>query len=113
MHKCSERALVPHQGIKAWIELEDNAKPRFHKARPVSYAFHPKVAAELQHLVDQGILSKVDWSEWAAPIAPVGKKTTDKVRICGDFKVTVNPIIHADQYPLPHIDDIFASLTHL
>ncbi len=98
--------------IKAPIELEDNAKPRFHKARPVPYALCPKVEAELQNLVDQGILTKVDWSECATPIAPAGKKTTDKVRICRDFKVTLNPVIHADQYPLSHMDGIFASLAH-
>lgn len=95
--------------IKAWIELEENAKPRFHKARLFPYALRPKVEAELQHFVDQRILSKVEWSEWAMPIVPVGKKTTDKVRICGDFNVTVNPVIHADQYSLPRTDDIFAS----
>ena len=67
------------------------------------------VEAELQHLEDQGILSKVDWCEWATPIVPVVKRT-GAVRICGDFKVTVNPVLHADQYPLPRIDDIFASL---
>jgi hypothetical protein len=75
----------------------------------VPYAIRPKVEAELQHLEDQGILSKVDWCEWVTPIVPV-VKNTGAVRICGDFKVTVNPVLHADQYPLPRIDDIFASL---
>ncbi|KAJ8394552.1 hypothetical protein AAFF_G00045620 [Aldrovandia affinis] len=50
--------------IKARIELEKDAKPRFHKAGLVPYALRPRVEAELQHLVDQGIVSKVDWSEW-------------------------------------------------
>ncbi|XP_061152316.1 uncharacterized protein K02A2.6-like [Syngnathus typhle] len=98
--------------IKARLELEEGAKAKFHKARPVPYALRPKVEAELQNLMDQGIVSKVDWSEWATPIVPVAKKSSDKVRICGDFKVTVNPVMHADQYPLPRIDDIFASLAN-
>uniref|UniRef100_A0A8C5D775 ribonuclease H n=1 Tax=Gouania willdenowi TaxID=441366 RepID=A0A8C5D775_GOUWI len=62
--------------------------------------------------MDQGILSKVDWSEWATPIVPVAKKSSERVRICGDFKGTVNPVLHAVQYPLPRIDDIFASLAN-
>ncbi|KAJ8346761.1 hypothetical protein SKAU_G00281620 [Synaphobranchus kaupii] len=95
--------------LKAQVVLEDDAKPRFHKARPVPYAIRPKVEAELQRLEDQGILSKVEWCVWPTPIVPVVKKT-GAVRICGDFKATVNPVLHADQYPLPRIDDIFASL---
>ncbi|XP_028327385.1 uncharacterized protein K02A2.6-like [Gouania willdenowi] len=100
------------KNIKACLELQNDAKPKFHKARPVPYALRPKVEAELQQLMDQGILSKVDWSEWATPIVPVAKKSSERVRICGDFKGTVNPVLHAVQYPLPRIDDIFASLAN-
>lgn len=32
------------------------------------------------------------------------------MRICGDFKVTVNPVLHIEHYPLPRIEDLFASL---
>eukprot|EP00079_Xenopus_tropicalis_P035743 XP_017949514.1 PREDICTED: uncharacterized protein K02A2.6-like [Xenopus tropicalis] len=32
------------------------------------------------------------------------------VRICGDFKVSINPVLQSDKYPLPLIEDIFASL---
>ena len=31
--------------------------------------------------------------------------------IGGDFKLTVNPHVEIDKYPLPRIDDIFASLS--
>ncbi|RXN24195.1 Transposon Tf2-9 poly [Labeo rohita] len=59
-----------------------------------------------------GILTKVEWSEWATPIVPVIKKgKTGDAHICGDFKVTIHPVLHAVQYPLPCIEDIFASLS--
>lgn len=51
----------------------------------------------------------MDRSEWATPIVPIIKKD-GSVRMCGDFKETVNSMLHVDQYPLPHLDDIFAAL---
>lgn len=95
--------------IKAKITIDKNAQPNFHKACTLPYTLRPKEEAELKSLEDQGILSKVERSEWATPIVPVVKKS-GALHICGDFKVTINPVLHTDQYPLPHIEDILASL---
>ena len=35
---------------------------------------------------------------------------TETVRICGDFKVTVNPVAKLDRYPIPRIEDLLATL---
>ena len=50
-------------------------------------------------------------SNWATPIVPVVKSNGD-VRICGNFKVTVNPELQIDKYPLPRIEAIFANLSN-
>jgi hypothetical protein len=94
---------------KAKLNLKENSQPKFCKARQVPYALLPKVEAELTKLQNDGILTKVDWSEWATPVVPVIKKN-GTVRLCGDFKQTINPVLHVQQYPLPRIDEIFASL---
>ncbi|XP_060782844.1 uncharacterized protein K02A2.6 [Neoarius graeffei] len=95
--------------MKARVTVDEHASPKFLKARPVPYALRPRVETELQRLEDQGILSKVESSDWATPVVPVVKKN-GAIRLCGDFKVTINPVLHADKYLLPRIEDIFASL---
>ncbi|XP_021353194.1 uncharacterized protein K02A2.6-like [Mizuhopecten yessoensis] len=95
--------------IKAKLNLKPDAVPKFCKSRPVPYAIRPKVEAEINRLVEENVLTKVTYSEWATPIVPVIKKD-GSVRICGDFKGTVNPRLEVDQYPLPKTRDIFASL---
>ncbi|XP_038069806.1 uncharacterized protein K02A2.6-like [Patiria miniata] len=95
--------------IRAKLTLKDNAHPVFLKARQVPYALRPQVEAEHAKLQQQNIISPVETSEWATPIVPVPKKNGG-VRICGDFKVTVNANLHVDHYPLPKIDDVFATL---
>ena len=34
------------------------------------------------------------------------------VRICGDYKMTVNQVAKHDSYPIPRIEDLFASLSN-
>ena len=50
-------------------------------------------------------------AEWAAPIIPVLKRDKNAVRICGDFRLTVNPASKLDSYPMiPKVEDLFARL---
>ena len=37
-------------------------------------------------------------------------KTNGSVRICGDYKLTANTATKMESYPLPRIEDLFASL---
>ena len=94
---------------KADLKVKEGCQPSFHKPRQVPYALRPKVEAELTRLEKDGILSKVEYSEWATSIVPVVKRN-GSVHVCGDFKVSVNPVLLAEQYPLPRIEDIFANL---
>ena len=105
-----EDKLGTYKSAKARLTLKEDSQAHFCKALAVPYALRPKVEEELRSLQNEGILSKVEWSDWATPIVRVPKKD-GSVRICGDYKGTVNPELQAEQYPLPRIEDIFAKLS--
>jgi len=92
--------------IEAVITVGEHATPKFHRNRPVPFAIKEKKEQALQAQVDEGELIPVERSEWAAPIAVVHKHDGG-IRICGDFKVTVNPVICLQPYPLPTPEEIF------
>lgn len=77
------------KGTTGSIHIQSNAKPMFLK---------PQVEDELIRLQKQGIISPVTFSNWATPVVPV-LKPDGSVRLCGDYKVTINPVIQLDSYP--------------
>ena len=95
--------------MKARLTPKPDAIPRFVKARHVPYTVRSKIEEELEKLQQEGVLSPVTWSEWATPIVAV-QKPDGSVRLCGDYKVTVNLAIQVERYPLPRIEDIFATM---
>ncbi len=97
--------------VKAHIQLKTDAQPKFYKSRTIPFAYTEAVKEEIQRNVTAGIIERIDTSEWAAPIVPV-KKPNGKIRICRDFKVTVNSQIWVDQYPIPSIDELLARLNN-
>ena len=89
--------------------MESDAQPRFYHPRPVPHALRQKVEAEIRRLEKEGVMESVKFSEWAAPIVPV-VKSDGSIRICGDFKLTVNQVAKSDSFPLPRIEDLFSTL---
>ena len=65
---------------------------------------------ELDRLEEAGVIEKVTHCEWAAPVVVVPKKN-GTVRLCGDYKVSINQALMVDQYPLPKPSDLFAALS--
>lgn len=82
------------------LQFKTTPKPKFFAARSVPFAIKTAVEDELLEWEGKGILRKVDTSEFATPIVPIMKQN-GKIRICGDYKITLNPQLHIDEYPLP------------
>ena len=97
------------KGVTAKLYVDPTVRPRFHKPRPVPFALRKMVDEELDRLQSVGVLRAVQFADWAAPIVPV-LKSDGKMRLCGDYKVTINTAIKQDKYPIPRIEELFASL---
>ena len=104
-----EEGLGTLQGTEAKIYVDPSDQPKFVKARPVPYALKAKIELELDRLEHEGIISPMEFSEWAAPIVPV-VKLNGTVRICGDYKCTANQVSKLDNYPIPKTEDLLATL---
>ena len=95
-----KKDTVKKKSEKVNVKLKKGIKPRFKKARSVPFASREPVECELERQVVSGVLKPVKSSAWATPIMGVPKANGD-IRICGDYKVTVNPCLEEEYYP-PH-----------
>ena len=68
-----------------------------------------KIEVEFGRLEREGTISPVEFSEWATAIVPI-LKADQSVRICVDYKVTINPVTKLDNYPIPKTKDVYATL---
>ena len=98
------------KGLKSKIHVDLKITPLYHKARSVPLALREKIETELDQLQAQGVIEPVQFSEWAALIVPV-MKNDGSVRICSDYKVTVNrwPNLTSILFR-SSMDDLYASL---
>ncbi|XP_041961667.1 uncharacterized protein K02A2.6-like [Alosa sapidissima] len=98
------------KGTKATIHVKANAVPRFFRPRSVPYAMRAKVEEEIDRLLKEKIITPVKWAEWAAPVVPI-VKPDGHIRLCGDYKLTVNTVSSLEQYPIPRVEDLFTALS--
>ena len=88
--------------FEAKLQVKKGVKPRFMRAWMAPFALKAAVEKEQQRLENLGILE-------ATPIVAVPKE--GNIRICGDYKHTINPALNIDVHPLPQPEEIFTTLT--
>ena len=108
--ELSEKSKGPIVPYLAKLHLKGQSKPVFCRPRSVPFALKEGIEEELDRLEKEGIVHRVMHSEWATPIVPI-LKPDKKVRICGDFKVTINPALDVDRYPLPKLEELLATVS--
>ena len=91
------------------LKIEPEVEPVFIKPRPIAFALKEKVEQELSRLEERGVITLVENSEWGTPLVPV-IRSDGKLRLCVDYKTTINKIIVDVKHPLPRIEELFAEL---
>ena len=97
------------KGFEAKLSVQPGAVTKFFKSRSVPYSLKGAIEQDLEQLENLGVIEKVQFSDGAAPVVPV-QKSDGTVRLCGDYKVTINPVLNVDKYPVPKAEDLFATL---
>jgi len=96
------------KGVKVKLQTKPDVAPQFFKAHTIPLAFKRKKGRS--RLEGLRIIIPVQHSEWAAPVVPV-LKHDGTMRLCGDYRVTINKPAKVDAYPLPRVEDLFAALS--
>lgn len=95
--------------VKPKLVLKSDARPVFINKRPVPFASAPLLDETLTRLESSGVITKIEYSEWAAPIVAV-RKTNGDIRPCADFSTGLNAALEPHTHPLPTPEEIFATM---
>ncbi|KRZ83327.1 Uncharacterized protein T08_15038 [Trichinella sp. T8] len=98
-----------YTGEPVSLDLDPSVPPVRMKARKVPFALKEKIDTELDKLVKQKVLEPVSHPVWATPIV-TPMKPDGSVRICGDYKCTINKALLKHAYPVPAVSHLLASL---
>ena len=75
--------------MMAKFELQDDVQPVFKKKRNVPFSSLKQINEELDGLVKTGVLSKLEYSEWVAPMVYIKNKSKE-IRVCSCFSTGLN-----------------------
>ncbi|GBN18772.1 Transposon Ty3-G Gag-Pol polyprotein [Araneus ventricosus] len=68
-----------------------------------------KVDIAIDKLLDQGVLEPISNPKWSTPIVPIIKQSGE-IRLCADYKVTINKAMKSHPFPIPSVNHILANL---
>lgn len=92
------------------IRIKNDAIPFVQTVpRRVPIPLLPKLKAEIERLIDLGIIERMDdVTEWVSPIVVVPKQN-DEIRLCVDY-TQLNKAVLRPYYPMPNIEHSLASI---
>ena len=98
-----------YTGIPIDLEIEEGVKPIFVKPQPMPFAFKNAVDEEIDRLIKLGMLELVPNNEWGTPLVPI-LKSNGKLRVCTNYKRTINKYLKDVKRPIPRIEELYVKL---
>jgi Retroviral aspartyl protease len=103
-----EGKLGRWKNTKCKIKLKPGVTPYHARAYPVPKSREAQLKLEVERLCKEGVLKKVNRSEWAAPTFAIPKKD-GSIRFISDFQ-ELNARIKRTPFPIPKIQDLMLKL---
>ena len=92
------------------MKLDPNVKPVIRPPRRIPIAVQDKVKAELDRLVDIGVIVPVsEPTDWVSLFVVTKKKGTDEIRLCID-PLDLNEAIQRPHYPMRTVEEVAANI---
>lgn len=101
--------LGTYTGPPISLPIDKKANPIRFKARNVPLAMRPRIEDEIQRLIKEDVLEPTNNPKWSTPVVPVLKPSGD-IRLCGDYKVTLNTVLPEYPYPIPSVQHLLSTL---
>ena len=97
------------------VEFKDDAKPKFCKPRVVPFAIQDDLTKAYDAGIKRGVWEPTNFSSYGTPVVPIRKRplpghTKGKLRVCGDYSVTVNSQLEDHRQPIPLPEDLMQKL---
>ena len=104
------KGLGEVKNVSHQITIKQDVKPFACPPRRLPPALVQEVQNELDRLVEDGVIRKIEEpTSWSSPLV-VAKKPNNKLRICMDLR-RLNKAIQRPNFEIPNPEDIFASIS--
>ncbi|KRY29309.1 CTD small phosphatase-like protein 2 [Trichinella spiralis] len=101
------------KNTRATLHVKPRAEPKTFNAKRIAFQLKKPVEAEVQRLVKEGMSESVDPAatplKWATPVVCIDKRNGN-VRICGNFRATINPNLLPESHLLPIFEELTTKL---
>ena len=97
------------------VKFKSDAKPVFHKPRPVPFALRDDLAKAYEEGITKGVWKPVQFNDYGTPVVPIRKTHSagavkPKLRVCGDYSVGINDQLADHRHPMPLPDELMQKL---